>query len=119
MDEAGDVAGLREELARHRASRRYPAELVTRVLGYLARRRRAGAKVDEVAGELGVQRQGLHRWQRERRRAGLSLRPVVMAKATPMVGTVVATGPVLFAPRGVRVEGLGIEDLARVLRGLE
>src|SRR6185369_17044020 len=53
--------------------RPYPKDLLERLLSYTVARRRQGAKLVEVATELGMQNHTLSRWLGEKRAANASI----------------------------------------------
>src|ERR1700754_1840777 len=61
--------------------RPYPKGLLEKVLSYTVARRRQGAKLIEVAAELGLHDQALSRWLGEKRRAKRFDRVEVVAVA--------------------------------------
>ncbi len=92
---------------------RLPREVRDEVCRYAVRRRKAGAAWARIARETGLDVRKLQRWNtRARRTASVPvLRPVeVLPEAEP---SVVLT---LIAPSGVRIEGLGVQEAAQLLR---
>lgn len=92
---------------------RYPLEL-RRLAVSLARERRS-EPLSRVAAELGISVVSLQRWLDQEEPA--QFRPVEI-QAEPAGGTENPAGPVLITPRGYRIEGLGVESLAALLRVL-
>ena len=92
---------------------RVPREVRDEVCRYAARRREQGAPWAVIARETGLDVRKLQRWQsRARRRAAVPvLRPVEVLPAPERVPAVS-----VVAPSGVRVEGLGLEQAAQLLR---
>ena len=93
---------------------RIPDEVRSVVLGYAEGARSAGQSWAQVSETVGLSTSVLQRWNR----AGKSrakLRPVVIADALPSAKRV---GLVLSTADGARLEGLGVEDAIRILRGL-
>ena len=92
---------------------RLPREVRDEVCRYAARRREQGAPWAVIARETGVEVRKLQRWNtRARRRAAVPvLRPVEVLPAPEPVDTLT-----VIAPSGVRVEGLGLEQAAQLLR---
>ncbi len=90
---------------------RVPREVREEVCRYAARRRERGAPWAVIARETGLDVRKLQRWHsRARRRSSVAvLRPVEVLPAQAQALTVVA-------PSGVRVEGLGLEQAAQLLR---
>ena len=92
---------------------RYPLDL--RHLAVSVARERQGEPVSRVAAELGVSVVSLQRWIEQSEPA--QFRPVeVRAELAGQSGDL--TGPILITPHGYRIEGLGIESLAALLRVL-
>jgi transposase len=93
--------------------RRLPREVRDEVCRYAARRRREGAAWAVIARETGLDIRKLQRWNGRRRASAPVpvLRPVEVLPAPE-------PAPVLtvVAPSGVRVEGLGLEQAAQLLR---
>lgn len=75
-----------------------------------------GKSVDEVARKLGLDGVTLRRWLRRERRAKAAFAPVRMepVKREEPVGGVVVHGP-----GGLRIEGMGVEEVAELLRRLQ
>jgi hypothetical protein len=92
---------------------RVPREVREEVCRYAARRREQGAPWAVIARETGVDVRKLQRWQSRARRASAVpvLRPVEVLPAPEPVAVLT-----LVAPSGVRVEGLGLEQAAQLLR---
>jgi hypothetical protein len=83
-------------------------------VAYAQKRLRAGATTKEVSDELGLNGWTLQRWlQRERgaRKANAGFTRVGVASATRV-------SAVVRGPCGVWVEGLGIDDIAALMRSL-
>ena len=82
-------------------------------LAHLARRRAEGASVKSVADELGLAYETLRRWQ------DIGATGFRQVEVVPEVGEVLdASGLVLVAPSGHRVEGLELAQLTELLRAL-
>jgi hypothetical protein len=83
------------------------------VCRYAARRRQEGEPWAVIARETGFEVRKLQRWNTRARRSSVVpvLRPVeVLPAAEP------SEGLTLIAPSGVRLEGLALEQAARLLR---
>lgn len=89
----------------------YPKGLLEKLLSYTVARRRQGAQVIEVAGELGMNWRTLTRWLGERRSAKRFERVEVVATAAPAASTLIVHGP-----RGLRIEGLDLAGVAELVR---
>ena len=92
---------------------RLPRQVRDEVCRYAARRRRERAARAVIGRETGLDVRKLQRWQsRARRRASVPvLRPVEVLPAPEPVSPLT-----VVAPSGVRVEGLGLEQAAQLLR---
>jgi hypothetical protein len=96
------------ELGPRGRGRPYPKGLLEKLLSYTVARRRQGAKLVEVAAELGMKDQTLSRWVGEKRAAKRFERVEVVAPpATPIL---------VHGPRGLRIEGLDIAAVAELVR---
>lgn len=126
---ADEVESLRAELSRWRGlRRRYPEDLKGRALAFARKRRKAGASYDAVAAELGISVMTVWEWLKGpagKRRLKAGKKPALLRPALLPVEVVAAKegdpgkgGPVLVTKDGVRVEGLSIEEIAALLRGL-
>lgn len=100
------------ELGPRGRGRPYPKGLLEKLLSYTVARRRQGAKLVEVATELGMQKQTLSRWLGEKRTAKRFDRvEVVAAPAAPLAAPILVHGP-----RGLLIEGLDIAAVAELVR---
>ena len=92
---------------------RVPREVREEVCRYAARRREPRAPWAVIARETGVEVRKLQRWQSRARRASAVpvLRPVEVLPAPEP-----APALTVVAPSGVRIEGLGLEQAAQLLR---
>ena len=111
---------MREELKAEVANlgprgrgRPYPKGLLEKVLSYTVARRRQGAKLIEVAVELGMHNHTLSRWLGEKRAATKFVQVVARpaAAALPLASAIVVHGP-----RGLRIEGLELAAVAELVR---
>ena len=93
------------------AGRPYPEVLRAAAVEYRREREREGAALSEVAGELGVSAISLERWSRRRRERETSFR------AIELVGEAVqrASAVVVHGPRGLRIEGLTVLEIAELV----
>jgi len=92
--------------------RPYPKGLLEKLLSYTVARRRQGAKVVEVAAELGMNFQTLARWVGQKR-------TVKRFDRVEVVAAPVAAAPralVVHGPRGLRIEGLDLGGVAELVR---
>jgi len=100
------------ELGPRGRGRPYPKGLLEKLLSYTVARRRQGAKLVEVASELGMQNQTLSRWLGEKRAAKRFERVEVVSAPVASIAT-----PILVhGPRGLRIEGLDIAAVAELVR---
>jgi transposase len=95
--------------------RPYPKGLLEKVLSYTVARRRQGAKLIEVAVELGLHNHTLSRWLGEKRAAKRFDRVEVVA-TTPAAAAPVASRIIVHGPRGLRIEGLELAAVAELVR---
>ena len=96
--------------------RPYPKGLLEKILSYTVARRRQGAKLGEVAAELGLRDQALSRWLGEKRSAKRFDRVEVVA-AGPAVAPPPATSTiVVHGAHGLRIEGLALAAVAELVR---
>src|SRR3954469_7031734 len=109
-----EAAELNRELAKTRKGKRgrYPSTLREAVVQYASTAKRQGKSQAKVADELGMSMQTLSTWSRRALRGRGSLAPVtIVAAQEPEHDIVVECGP-------VRVRGLGIGQVAELLRRL-
>jgi transposase len=108
---------LRAEIERKQAEKvkRYGVELKQRALGYLRGREAEGGTSWVVSQELGLGWQTLRRWA-----AGPSKRRGAFRRVAVGAGSLQAApgGVVVHGPHGLRIEGLGVAELAALLRAL-
>ena len=91
--------------------RRYP--LALRRLAVAVARERSDEPLARLAGELGISVVSLQRWLEQSE--PVQFRPVEISFESANGG---AEEAVLVTPQGYRVEGLGVESLATLLRAL-
>ena len=100
--------------------RPYPKGLLEKILSYTVARRRQGAKLVEVAAELGLHDQALSRWLGERRASKRFDRVDVVAAApaaaAPAAPTSAPSPIVVHGARGLRIEGLELAAVAELVR---
>jgi|SRR5688572_17323654 len=111
MGKAEELAAAVEGLEGGKGKRRkYPMELRQRLVEFVREQRAAGKQLKSIAARVGVSPTLLHRWEMKRagafRRVELQRQPSTSSRY------------VLRAPHGVRVEGLGVEELVTILRRL-
>ena len=92
--------------------RAYPKGLMGRLLSYTVARRRQGAKLVEVAAELGMKSYTLARWLGEKKPSASFERVEVVAAASPAAERRL----VVHGPHGLRIEGLELVDVAELVR---
>jgi hypothetical protein len=110
MGKAEELAAVVEGLG-NRKRRQYPKELQRQIAEHVREQRDADVPMKTISQRLGIKPTLLRRWELGLegafRRVELSPQ---MAGKDPWV---------LHAPCGVRVEGLTLEELVLVLRGLQ
>jgi hypothetical protein len=110
----GDAEKIRKDVARvGRSGRgaRYPAGLRERVVEYCHECSDRGVGVQRVAAELGLSWKTLTRWN-QASRSRFQRVEVVGAEVIPR------QRHTLHGPRGTRIEHLGLEEIAELLRRL-
>jgi len=111
MGKVEELAAAIQMLERGKRKRRkYPADLRQRVVDYVREQRATGVQLKSVAERIGVSATLIHRWEMKQ---GARFRRVELKPAAMAAGQCV-----LHAPHGVRVEGLGLEELVAVLQRL-
>ena len=90
---------------------RYPGGLQQRILDYYRERAERGVGVKQIASELGLSWKTLWRWN-SATRSKFQRVEVVGADEAPH------RTHVLHGPRGTRVEGLGLDEIADLMRRL-
>jgi hypothetical protein len=106
---------IRNEVAKLRPDkrRRYPDELRARILEWVARATESGLLESECSRAIGVKSWRFTMWRR-----------LPLAKREPMALVPIEAPPVAFAavsvisPSGLRVEGLGLDQVIQLLREL-
>ena len=93
--------------------KRYPRALLEKMLSYTVARRRQGATLLAVGGELGMNWKTLARWVGERK-AGPRFERVRVA--APLAAAPCAV--IVHGPRGLRIEGLDVDGVAELVRRL-
>lgn len=96
----------------------YPAEVRAKALEYAKERQAAGATMRVITRELGLGADTLRKWMKGEhgqhspavRRVAITSRLARSAKATGKI--------VVHGPGGVRIEGLDVDDIAALLKGL-
>jgi transposase-like protein len=101
---------------------RYPEVLQRSAVAYLGQRKREGADLGQAAAELGVEAATLERWGvRWPEDAGAEptkmMLPVVVA-TDPAARETGAARLVVHGPRGLRVEGLTVGQIAELMEAL-
>jgi len=113
---------IRAEVARWRrtaTTQRYPADLKELVVDYGLARRKEGASVYQIAQEVEVPEPTVARWLKSATAATTStalLRVRVKPDKPMFPMPAVADSPVVITPRGWRVEGLSVADIAGLLQ---
>ena len=109
-------------LSQHKNSRRYSAELRGRVVAWAQQRLHEGGSTNAVCRDLDVGEPTLRKFLGGAtgvvaKSVGFARVQVAPSKRKPAVAAV-PRGLVLRGPRGVIVEGLSLEELARLLQRL-
>jgi AcrR family transcriptional regulator len=108
---------LREALERAErsgAGRPYPEALRRAAIEYQRERGHEGASLRQVAAELGVSDASLVRWSRGKQESAAMFRAIeVVAEPVERKSAIVVHGP-----RGLRIEGLTVAELAGLLERL-
>ena len=113
MATAREIRSLIEQTTTGTRRRRVPEEVKEQVRRYAARRRTQGSSWEAIGRETGLEARKLRSWCRKAREVTPvpALRPVaVVAESEP------AKGLVVVAPSGLRVEGLGVQEAAQLVR---
>ena len=116
------AAAVAEEVVAGRSKKwRCPAELKSQILVYAGICRERGEPLNAIAARLGLVESTLARWLRyERARSAPAFRPVAIVPRVDGYGPDelgAGSSPLrLITPRGYTVEGLGLEELARLLQ---
>jgi hypothetical protein len=106
---------IRSEVAKLRPDkrRRYPEELRVRILDWVARATASGMLDADCAKVLGVKKWRFTMWRRT---------PPVRSESlalVPLETVALSTAPMaIVTPSGYRIEGLGIDEVVRLLREL-
>jgi predicted transcriptional regulator len=90
------------------AGRPYGAEDRARIVAHAMARRRAGAGVESIAREVGVSSTTLYDWLRRPTFERVEVTTDVLGRG----------GHTVHGPRGVRVEGLSLAEVAELLSRL-
>lgn len=110
--------GLRESGVRPGVGIRYPEFLRELAVGYFELARRAGHSRRQVVEALGVADATLQRWDEEVGTAAVEAAESVALHEVVLTDSRPSGSLRLITPEGYRVEGLGIGELAELLRAL-
>jgi hypothetical protein len=128
-----ELEQFRQEAQRLRAGRAkgsapFPEPLRAFAVRYLAQALEKGETLKSVVERLGVSEPTLQAWRRGQTPGSKKTRssepkrepllPVVVHPPQPHAASPVATTLAVVSPQGWRVEGLGLEDAAQLLRRL-
>ncbi len=113
MANAHQIRDLITQTTTGTARPRVPREVRDEVCRYAVRRRKAGAAWAAIARETGLDVRKLQRWNTRARR-GSSVPVLRQVEVLPTREP--AETLTLVAPSGVRIEGLAVEQAARLLR---
>jgi len=97
----------------------YPEVVRRRVGEYVAARRSDGARVNELARELGISHTSVSRWSAAEvgplQFVAVEVEPEVVAAPPSVLAERSGSVPTLISPRGYRVEGLDLDALTALL----
>jgi transposase len=82
------------------------------VVRVVERAHASGMAYSAICEVLGVEEARVHRWRWQERSSRSALVAVQVAEAAQVAGLIV------HGPRGLRIEGLSVRELAELLRGL-
>lgn len=109
-----EVAALRAEIAGfERRGRRYPPEVRERVIAYAEAHRADDMTPKQIGDDLGVNWRTVKRWLEDAYVPGFERLIVQKNHPKPVVRIVV------HGPGGVRIEGLALDELIKMLRMLK
>jgi transposase len=112
--EARELREALERADRSGTGRPYPEVLRRAASEYQRKREREGASLRAVAAELGVSDASLVRWSRHRGEAPAVFRAIEVVAEPMERGSAI----VVHGPRGLRIEGLSVVELARLIERL-
>lgn len=114
---AKEVRAALEQTPRGRGTR-CPQALRRKVLDFIDQQRAQGTSALCAARQLGLSHTTVARWRRQRtdEQASAIFRPVRLPQPDDL--TPKPSPLVLYGPAGVRVEGLTLDQLTQLLRGL-
>lgn len=112
MDEHADLRTEIESSRDGRGFARPKAELKKRIVAHVEQRRDVGETMEQIAADIGVAKSSLERWRRTRSAGRRKKLVRVKVRAT-------SSSAVVRGPCGLTIEGLGIEDLAELVRRLQ
>ena len=96
-----------------RRSAPYDAQFVEQARAFAEQRRPEGRTWDQLGDELGVLGETLRRWCTPRKRAKRTMRAIEIVSREAHGSSVI-----VFAPSGLRVEGLSLDEIVALLRAL-
>lgn len=96
----------------------YTPEERERLVAEVERLLAAGHIVEAACRAVGIGEKSFRTWRAARRTAPLPMREVSVTALVPALPAAPAATFAVVAPGGYRVEGLGVEDAARLLRAL-
>lgn len=104
-----EVRGAIAALGERGPTTPYPAELRAKALAYLQERQAAGGSLRVVASELMIGADSLRKWQGAQ---------APMVRPVSVVPDRAASALVVHGPNGIRIEGLDVSAVARLLKEL-
>jgi hypothetical protein len=118
MDEQQTAARVRAQvraLGTRGRGQRYPIALRRQILAYVAARRAQGATLRAASREVDMSWRTVEHWLHDGKDEKAVLRPVTL---TPSVAPERVASVVVHGPRGLRIEGLDVRQLAELLARL-
>lgn len=111
---------LRRDLRRHGRARgkRFAPELRQRIVVYAERRRREGASWMAIATELGACFETVRRWCGGGRAPTVPRLRRVEVLAEPVVAMSARAPLAVVTPKGLRIEGVGLDEIVTLVRAL-
>jgi transposase-like protein len=108
-----EARDLKRAMGQRGRGRPIPTAVRADAVAYAQRRRHEGASQEAIASELGISQHTVSSWLRRAAREKTSaLVPVRVAHAATRVSGATI---VLTTPQGLRVEGLGVDDVCTVI----
>lgn len=107
-----EARDLRRAMGQRGRGRPIPAGVRSAALAYVQRRRAEGASQETIARELGIAQHTVSTWLRKvASEANAALVPVRVDYAAPISGADI----VITTPRGLRIDGLALDDVCTIV----